>query len=92
MFKKDEKMYWKDELDAIYQKNQFGINFWDNLIGSQVELLLRSNKRIIGAIIKVLDTDEGLKIYFKQSGCDDQNSEIFTFSKRDIKFIDPFLK
>ena len=40
-------MYWKDELDAIYQKNQFGINLWYKLVGNQVELLLKSNKRIV---------------------------------------------
>ena len=85
-------MYWKDELDAIYQKNQFGKNFWKQLIGSQVELLLRSNKRIIGSIVEVSDTSEGIQIQFKESGTKKNETSVTVFSKRDIKYIDPFLK
>ena len=85
-------MYWKDELDAIYQKNQFGINLWYKLVGNQVELLLKSNKRIVGSVIQILDTEEGLKIEFKASGTDNENEEITVFSTKDIKYIDPYLK
>lgn len=85
-------MYWKDELDAIYQKNQFGLNFWNELVGNQVELLLRNNKRIVGAVVEVLDTVDGLKIQFKHSKAENNNEAISLLSKKDIKYIDPFLK
>lgn len=85
-------MYWKDELDAIYQKNQFGINLWYKLVGNQVELLLKSNKRIVGSVIQILDTEEGLKIEFKVSGTDNENQENTVFSTKEIKYIDPYLK
>lgn len=85
-------MYWKDELDAIYQKNQFGINLWYKLVGNQVELLLKSNKRIVGSVIQILDTEEGLKIEFKASGTDNVNQENTVFSTKEIKHIDPYLK
>jgi hypothetical protein len=85
-------MYWKDELDAIYQKNQFGINLWYKLVGNQVELLLKSNKRIVGSVIQILDTEEGLKIEFKASGTDNENEENTVFSTKEIKYIDPYLK
>jgi hypothetical protein len=85
-------MYWKDELDAIYQKNQFGINLWYKLVGNQVELLLKSNKRIVGSVIQILDTEEGLKIEFKASGTDNENQENTVFSTKEIKYIDPYLK
>ena len=35
-------MYWKDELDALYQKNTFGKRLWKQLVGNQVELLLKN--------------------------------------------------
>ena len=85
-------MYWKDELDAIYQKNQFGINLWYKLVGNQVELLIKSNKRIVGSVIQILDTEEGLKIEFKASGTDNENEENTVFSTKEIKYIDPYLK
>lgn len=85
-------MYWKDELDAIYQKNQFGINLWYKLVGNQVELLLKSNKRIVGSVIQILDTEEGLKIEFKASGTDNENQENTVFSTKEIKYIYPYLK
>lgn len=85
-------MYWKDELDAIYQKNQFGKNFCNKLIGNQVELLLRNNKRIVGAVVEVLDTTDGIQIQFKESTTENKESSVSVFSKRDIKYIDPFLK
>ena len=85
-------MYWKDELDAIYQKNQFGINLWYKLVGNQVELLLKSNKRIVGSVIQILDTEEGLKIEFKASGTENENEENTVFSTKEIKYIDPYLK
>ena len=85
-------MYWKDELDAIYQKNQFGINLWYKLVGNQVELLIKSNKRIVGSVIQILDTEEGLKIEFKASGTDNENEENTVFSTKEIKYVDPYLK
>ncbi len=85
-------MYWKDELDAIYQKNQFGNNFCNKLIGNQVELLLRNNKRIVGTVVEVLDTADGIQIQFKESRTENKGNPISVFSKRDIKYIDPFLK
>lgn len=85
-------MYWKDELDAIYQKNQFYKNFYNNLIGNQVELLLRNNKRIVGAVVEVIDTTDGIQIQFKESKTENNDTPISVFSKREIKYIDPFLK
>ena len=85
-------MYWKDELDAIYQKNQFYKNFYNNLIGNQVELLLRNNKRIVGAVVEVIDTTDGIQIQFKESKTENNNTPMSVFSKREIKYIDPFLK
>ena len=85
-------MYWKDELDAICQKNQFCKNFYNNLIGNQVELLLRNNKRIVGAVVEVIDTTDGIQIQFKESKTENNDTPISVFSKREIKYIDPFLK
>jgi hypothetical protein len=75
-----------------FQKNQFGKNLWKELVGNQVELLLRNNKRIIGAVVEVLDTAEGIQIQFKESGVENNKASISVFSKREIKYIDPFLK
>ena len=41
-------MYWKDELDALYQKNAYGKRLWKQLVGNQVELLLKNNLRQVG--------------------------------------------
>ncbi len=27
-------MYWKDELDALYQKNAYGTRLWKQLVGN----------------------------------------------------------
>ena len=43
-------MYWKDELDALYQKNAYGKRLWKQLVGNQVELLLRNNLRQVGTV------------------------------------------
>lgn len=44
-------MYWKDELDALYQKNAYGKRLWKQLVGNQVELLLRNNLRQVGTVM-----------------------------------------
>ena len=60
-------MYWKDELDALYQKNLYGKRLWKQLVGNQVELLLRNNLRQIGTVLEVAETQEGIQLQFKAS-------------------------
>ena len=83
-------MYWKDELDALYQKNKYGKRLWNELVGNQVELLLRNNLRYVGTIIEIEDTLEGMQLHFETS----KNSENtkWILSQKEIKFIDPYLK
>lgn len=50
------KMYWKDELDALYQKNAYGKRLWKQLVGNQVELLLKNNLRQVGTVLEVAET------------------------------------
>ena len=38
-------MYWRDELDTLYQKNTYGKRLLKQLVGNQVELLLKNNLR-----------------------------------------------
>jgi len=60
-------MYWKDELDALYQKNLYGRRLWKQLVGNQVELLLRNNLRQVGTVLEVAETQEGIQLQFKAS-------------------------
>ena len=60
-------MYWKDELDDLYQKNIYGKRLWKQLVGNQVELLLRNNLRQIGTVLEVAETQEGIQLQFKAS-------------------------
>jgi len=83
-------MYWKDELDALYQKNEYGKRLWKKLVGNQVEILLRNNLRYIGTILEVEDTIDGFQLYFKASGLDENS--LWVLSRKDIKFVDPYLK
>ena len=61
-------MYWKDELDALYQKNAYGKRLWKQLVGNQVELLLKNNLRQVGTVLKVAETQEGIQLHFKLLG------------------------
>ena len=61
-------MYWKDELDALYQKNAYGKQLWKQLVGNQVELLLRNNLRQVGTVLEVAETQDGIQLHFKASG------------------------
>ena len=53
-------MYWKDELDALYQKNAYGKRLWKQLVGNQVELL-KNNLRQVGTVLEVAETQEGIQ-------------------------------
>ncbi len=44
-------MYWKDELDALYQKNAYGKRLWKQLLDNKVELLLKNNPRQVGTVL-----------------------------------------
>ena len=46
-------MYWKDELDDMYQKNAYGKRLWKKLVGSQIELLLKNNLRQVGTVFRL---------------------------------------
>ena len=83
-------MYWKDELDAPYQKNTYGKRLQKQLVGNQVELFLRNNLRQLGTVLEIAETQEGIQFYFKAS----RNSEnsMWVLTHKDIKYIDPFLK
>lgn len=80
-------MYWKDELDCLYQKNSFSKSVWQHLTGNTVELLLRNNKRTTGTIIEVFEDKDGIKVHFRQKG-----NNFLILTKNDIKYIDPYLK
>jgi hypothetical protein len=83
-------MYWKDELDALYQKNSYGKRLWKELVGNQVELLLRNNLRQVGTILDIEETNEGMQLHFRTSGNSDDS--MWVLSQKDIKYIDPYLK
>ena len=84
------KMYWKDELDALYQKNAYGKRLWKQLVGNQVELLLKNNLRQVGTVLEVAETQEGIQLHFKTSS--NSENSMWVLSHKDIKYIDPFLK
>ncbi|MDG1916419.1 MAG: hypothetical protein P8I29_01240 [Flavobacteriales bacterium] len=83
-------MYWKDELDALYQKNSYGKRLWKELVGNQVELLLRNNLRQVGTILDIEETNEGMQLHFRTSGNSDDS--MWVLSQKDIKYVDPYLK
>ena len=83
-------MYWKDELYALYQKNAYGKRLWKQLVGNQVELLLKNNLRQVGTVLEVAETQEGIQLHFKTSGNSENN--MWVLSHKDKKYIDPFLK
>jgi hypothetical protein len=83
-------MYWKDELDALYQKNAYGKRLWKQLVGNQVELLLRNNLRQVGTILDIEETNEGMQLHFRTSGNSDDS--MWVLSQKDIKYVDPYLK
>ena len=83
-------MYWKDELDALYQKNAYGKRLWKQLVGNQVELLLRNNLRQVGTVLEITETQEGIQLHFKASG--NSENSMWVLSHKDIKYIDLFLK
>ena len=83
-------MYWKDELDALYQKNAYGKRLWKELVGNQVELLLRNNLRHIGTILDIEETQEGMQVHFKAFGLSE--NRMWVLHQKDIKFVDPYLK
>jgi hypothetical protein len=85
------KMYWKDELDALYQKNEYGKRLWKKLEGKQVELLLRNNQRKLGTVVEVLDSTDGLKVQFQHKELDN-TLVTWMLDKKEIKYVDPFLK
>ncbi|MBL6657693.1 MAG: hypothetical protein ISR00_00605 [Flavobacteriales bacterium] len=81
-------MYWKDELDALYQKNKYGKRLWKELVGNQVELLLKNNLRQVGTILEVTDNDGEMHLKFEIKT---PNTTVL-LKHHDIKYIDPFLK
>ena len=83
-------MYWRDELDALYQKNTYGKLLWKQLEGNQVELLLKNNLRQVGTVLKVAETQEGIQLHFSTS--EDSENSMWVLSHKDIKYVDPFLK
>jgi len=83
-------MYWKDELDALYMKNVYGKRLWKQLVGNQVEILLKNNLRQIGTVLEVSESLESIQLQFKPSG--NSENSMWVLSHKDIKYIDPFLK
>ena len=83
-------MYWKDELDAQCMKNAYGKRLWKQLVGNQVELLLKNNLRQIGTVLEVSESLESIQLRFKPSG--NSENSVCVLSQKDIKYIDPFLK
>lgn len=79
-------MYWKDELDALYDKNEYGERLRNMIVGHQVELRFKNNHREVGTIWEVKHTSEGIKLHFKT------NNNKWVFNKNEIKYIDPYLK
>ena len=43
-------MYWKDELDALSDKNEYGERLRNMIVGHQVELRFKNNHREVGTI------------------------------------------
>ena len=82
-------MYWKDELDALHQKNAYGKRLWKQLVGNQVELLLKNNLRQVGTVLEVAETQEGIQLHFKPSG---DTNDSWVLNHKDIKYVDPYLK
>ena len=73
-------MYWKDELDPQYQKNAHGKRLWKQLVGNQVELLLKNNLRQVGTVLEVAETQEGIQLHFKTS--DNSENSMWVLSQK----------
>lgn len=84
-------MYWKDELDALYQKNRYGKGLWHQLKGQQVEMLLKNNLRKVGTVMEIEEQDSSLFVHFKVSG-NGADNKLWVLNKRDIRYVDPYLK
>ena len=83
-------MYWKDELDAQYVNDSYGKRRGKEVVGNQVELLLRNNRRQVGTILDIEETNEGMQLHFRTSGNSDDS--MWVLSQKDIKYVDPYLK
>jgi hypothetical protein len=84
-------MYWKDELDALYQKNRYGKGLWHQLKGQQVEMLLKNNLRKVGTVMDIEEQESSLFVHFKVSG-NGVDNKLWVLNKRDIRYVDPYLK
>ena len=71
-------------------KNAYGKRLWKQLVGNQVELLLKNNLRQIGTVLEVSESLESIQLQFKPSG--NSENSVWVLSHKDIKYIDPFLK
>jgi hypothetical protein len=78
-------MYWKDELDCLYHKKNYGKMVWKMLEGNQVELLLRNNKRKTGKVLKVLNSKDGVRLFFQESSVIHKRKNVVLLSSNDIK-------
>ncbi len=84
-------MYWKDELDALYQNNRYGKELWYQLKGYEVEILLRNNLRKVGTVVAIQEEDDDMLLHFKVSSKNTDNT-LWLLNKKDIKYVDPYLK
>ena len=64
------------------------IGLWNELVGNQVELLLKNNLRQLGTVLEVKDFDGEMHLKFETKT---PNTTVL-LKHRDIKYIDPFLK
>ena len=71
-------------------KNAYGKRLWKQLVGNQVELLLKNNLRQIGTVLEVSESQESIQLQFKPSG--NSENRVWVLSHKDIKYIDLFLK
>lgn len=79
-------MYWKDELDNLFDKNEYGERLRNMIVGQQVELRFKNNHREVGTISVVKQTSEGIKLHFKT------NNNKWVFNKNEIKYLDLYLR
>ena len=71
-------------------KNAYGKRLWKQLVGNQVELLLKNNLRQIGTVLEVSESLESIQLQFKPSG--NSENSVWVLSHKDIKYINQFLK
>jgi hypothetical protein len=55
------------------------------LEGNQVELLLRNNKRKTGKVLKVLNSKDGVRLFFQESSVIHKRKNVVLLSSNDIK-------